>query len=697
MSIALAPPPFQKFFANNGEPLALGLVFTYISGTPTKQVTYNGSGGNNANPIVLNARGEADILLDTSLTYTFVIAPPGDTDPPSFPIKQIDNIAAALTVAQITQSFLGGILYPQTQAEQAAGVTPVNKIYPPGNVLRYGAKGDGATDDSAAINAAAKCNEVVFFPTPSASYGISAPIYITSTAPLNITFLGESRTNTIIQPLQTNIADVLSINAMFINQQSNGKASWSNLRLSSQLVAYTGVCIYAVQGGAGGTAQCIFSGSMDNCWFDPGSTNTGFFLGGLDNYRVSDCTFEFQKGCFYLEGSGGAGDVIFTDNVLSNCYDYFVQKIDSTACNLISVKGLHAYTHNRGVLFNITNGECVVIEDVILQASTGGANLGSIGIGAFQNLTDLQVYGVNVMTNAGIGTGATATQLTFNAVTGQVHSSIIDGSDTGILITGGANRLSFVGVDIVNTLTAAFKTSTATASGLITVNGCNWSDGQADLITFTTNATFDFLMTGSRIMNAGLGASSGSRNVKVNTNATARFSDCQIGQNNVSAAAAYYFDDSGSGAVKVVDCEIAGTPPTGVSTGSLAVTWDGASGTWTPSVGGSATYTTQLGGYSIKSKCVTFWGQLTINVIGSGSLTTVSGLPFMSNSTFYGTGMAPFFASIATSVTSLGLTVAPSGTSFQFRTLTAAAGSTGTANVFQNSANVMFGGSYQIP
>ena len=38
-------------------------------------------------------------------------------------------------------------IFKTTAAETAADVTPSDKTYPPGNVLRYGAKGDGTTDD----------------------------------------------------------------------------------------------------------------------------------------------------------------------------------------------------------------------------------------------------------------------------------------------------------------------------------------------------------------------------------------------------------------------------------------------------------------------------------------------------------------------------------------------------------------------
>jgi hypothetical protein len=56
----------------------------------------------------------------------------------------------------VTQSSIGLALYPRTAAEVAAGVTPTNYYYPPGNVLRYGTNTNpGTTDMTAAIQAAA--------------------------------------------------------------------------------------------------------------------------------------------------------------------------------------------------------------------------------------------------------------------------------------------------------------------------------------------------------------------------------------------------------------------------------------------------------------------------------------------------------------------------------------------------------------
>lgn len=148
----LSPLPIQKFFANNGRPLSGGLLFTYVSGTTTKIATYQDQAGTvNTNPVVLDFRGEANVWLDQTLTYKFVLAPAGDTDPPTKPIWTVDNISAAVTFASLTAQIIGQIIYPRTAAEIAAGVTPVNYAYPSGDVRRYGATMDGVTDDTTAL------------------------------------------------------------------------------------------------------------------------------------------------------------------------------------------------------------------------------------------------------------------------------------------------------------------------------------------------------------------------------------------------------------------------------------------------------------------------------------------------------------------------------------------------------------------
>jgi hypothetical protein len=156
----LTPSPKQQFFGNNGRPLDGGLLFTYAAGTNNKIDTYsNASGTLNTNPIVLDFRGEANIWLDPEQTYKFVLSPRGDTDPPTNPIWSVDNIEAPFGNSNLTQQFIGRKLWPRTEAEIAADVTPSNYAYPPLNLRRYGGAPGAGDNTSAMDQAEAVCAE----------------------------------------------------------------------------------------------------------------------------------------------------------------------------------------------------------------------------------------------------------------------------------------------------------------------------------------------------------------------------------------------------------------------------------------------------------------------------------------------------------------------------------------------------------
>src|SRR5712671_6414757 len=77
-----------------GLPLAGGLLNAYVAGTSTRQNTYPSAvdaaaGTNpNANPVVLNASGEADVWVNQALAYKFIL-----TDALSVVLETIDNYA----------------------------------------------------------------------------------------------------------------------------------------------------------------------------------------------------------------------------------------------------------------------------------------------------------------------------------------------------------------------------------------------------------------------------------------------------------------------------------------------------------------------------------------------------------------------------------------------------------------------------
>lgn len=75
MAVSLTPFTKSQWFDSNGKPLAAGKLFTYAAGTTTPQASYTDSTGStpNANPVILDAGGFADVWLTTGLLYKLVM------------------------------------------------------------------------------------------------------------------------------------------------------------------------------------------------------------------------------------------------------------------------------------------------------------------------------------------------------------------------------------------------------------------------------------------------------------------------------------------------------------------------------------------------------------------------------------------------------------------------------------------------
>lgn len=112
----LSPLAIQHFTDNNGN-LCVGCqLFTYAAGTTTPATTYTDSTGDtpNADPVILNSRGEAGVWLTPGVGYKFVLAPSTDTNPPTNPYWTVDNISSGSGVPTITPNIavyaiIGGV------------------------------------------------------------------------------------------------------------------------------------------------------------------------------------------------------------------------------------------------------------------------------------------------------------------------------------------------------------------------------------------------------------------------------------------------------------------------------------------------------------------------------------------------------------------------------------------------------------
>lgn len=115
-------------------------------------------------------------------------------------------------------------------------------------------------------------------------------------------------------------------------------------------------------------------------------------------------------------------------------------------------------------------------------------------------------------------------------------------------------------------------------------------------------------------------------------------------------------------------------------------------GTWTPSLGGNTTYSIQTGSWTRVGSQVFFEGRIAVTAIGTGSTSTISGLPFTAAGTAGAT--VGWWANSATNYVSL--TGQISGATIILRAIAAAGASLGSATFFANSSDIIFSGSYSV-
>ena len=120
-------------------------------------------------------------------------------------------------------------------------------------------------------------------------------------------------------------------------------------------------------------------------------------------------------------------------------------------------------------------------------------------------------------------------------------------------------------------------------------------------------------------------------------------------------------------------------------------------GTWTPSLGGTATYNGQTGTYTKIGNVVTLLGNISVNIIGTGSTTLISGLPFNAASTlFSNAGSVGYNASLAVTVASINAQISSSASQVNFGSRSITGSYTEITAIFQNSSRLEFTIVYRV-
>ena len=317
-----------QFFTNTGAVLTGGKLYTYLAGTTTPTATYTTSAGNVArtNPIVLDAAGRVpsggEIWITSNVTYKFVL-----TDSNDVLIGTYDNITSAVNTDASLVSY--------TPAGTGAVTTTVQaKLRQTVSVKDFGAVGNGATDDTAAIQAAINAASAIYI--PSGTYLISAKIY----TPSDKLIYGDGA------------ASVLKVNTNFVfgvfGNHLNTATRLSNITIQDLLFDGGGQTTN-IFSGVRGTAAIYYSNAenikIDNVIIkkfgvvksaidptdDADYGGYGIFVesrhGELKNIRISNCTISNIAGGgtqtgdaiavnSFRTGTGG----LLTDVQISNCF-----------------------------------------------------------------------------------------------------------------------------------------------------------------------------------------------------------------------------------------------------------------------------------------------------------------------------------------------------------------------------------------
>jgi len=117
-------------------------------------------------------------------------------------------------------------------------------------------------------------------------------------------------------------------------------------------------------------------------------------------------------------------------------------------------------------------------------------------------------------------------------------------------------------------------------------------------------------------------------------------------------------------------------------------------GTWTPSLGGTATYTSRTGSYTKIGRLVYVTVAMAINVIGTGSTFRISGLPFNAGVATGASGSVAYAAALSQNVVSF--TVGVNAGDIDVYTMLAANTASSNNSIFGNTTTIQLSATYYV-
>jgi hypothetical protein len=267
---------------------------------------------------------------------------------------------------------------------------------------------------------------------------------------------------------------------------------------------------------------------------------------------------------------------------------------------------------------------------------------------------------------------------------------IVNGGGTGLTVTNGELLL---GGDL--TITGSFQTTLV--AGAATTLTLPLSSGTLATLngieTFTnktyTNPILNGVVTGSYTFNNATIASPVFSGTASGSLLFATFDSPNLIVPQLTSPAVVF------GALDISDPDAGQIlfPAVQNSSGNPNVLDDYEEGNWTPSVGGNATYSVQIGFYTKVGRVVTVNCWMSITTIGTGNVNTITGLPFLVGANTFLTA-SPLYSALATNTTTLIAYGAAGGNSIELRGSTAAASGLSTNTWLGNGSSIIFTATY---
>jgi hypothetical protein len=337
-----------------------------------------------------------------------------------------------------------------------------------------------------------------------------------------------------------------------------------------------------------------------------------------------------------------------------------------------------------------TSGGIVYFDSATTWASSGVlTNNALIKGGGAGGAPSSVTTGTGVLTALGVNTGSAGAFVVNGGDLGTPSAGVV----TNLTGTASININGTVGATTANTGTFSSTVHKGATSGTVTIAAPAVAGTQSYTLPSAVPAVNGYALT----------ATTGGVMSWSAITASAGGSTTQVQYNNAGALGGISgFTTDGTRVTASTTIAVGGATPSTSGSGITFPATQSAStdvntlddyeeGTWTPSVGGTATYTTQAGTYVKIGRVVYFSGYLVISAIGTGSQITISGLPFTSTTTTDWVNNAGVSSS-ATNIVSNYVFVG--GTSLTFYSRTAASASPSNPAIMQSGSTVDVNGFY---